>query len=87
MTLKSEIKQGFAQLLGAQMTVNRLRLMQRRVYNFQPRVVKIEGNTSRKCYVHPQNNATHWELNTQDRSYKRPVCEGCANAVATQQLG
>jgi hypothetical protein len=37
-----------------------------------------EHETRRVCYVHPQNVATHWELNKADGSYKRPVCQGCA---------
>jgi len=46
-------------------------------YHFQPRYVAIEG-TQRHCYIHPREVATHFELNTQDKSYKRPVCAGCA---------
>lgn len=50
-----------------------------RTYHFDPRYEVIDPRcTERKCYLHPQNPATHWELNTQDKSYRRPVCEGCA---------
>ena len=48
-------------------------------YHFDPRYVAITpAQTPRKCYIHPQEQATHWELNTQDKSYKRPVCVGCS---------
>lgn len=48
----------------------------RKNYHFQARYVPVEG-TDRHCYIHPQNPATHFELNTQDKSYRRPVCAGC----------
>ena len=52
--------------------------MKNKEYHLQPRYVMMENTGSRKCYIHPQNEATHWELNEQDKSYKRPVCAGCA---------
>ena len=45
-------------------------------YHFQPQSVPITG-TERHCHIHPANIATHFELNTQDKSYRRPVCAGC----------
>ncbi len=48
-----------------------------KAYVFDARYVPITG-TQRHCYIHPQNVATHFELNTQDASYRRPVCSGCA---------
>lgn len=48
-----------------------------RQYDFNAKYVPIEG-TQRHCYIHPQEIATHFELNTHDKSYRRPVCAGCA---------
>ncbi len=48
----------------------------RKPYSFQARYVKIESS-NKHCYIHPQNEATHWELNIFDKSYRKPVCNGC----------
>ena len=45
-------------------------------YHFQSRYVPIKG-TTRHCYVHPSVEATVWEMNTQDKSYRRPICAEC----------
>jgi len=51
--------------------------LKRKAYHFQARYVPITG-TQRHCHIHPSNVAVAWELNTQDKSYRRPVCSGCA---------
>jgi hypothetical protein len=52
-----------------------------RKYHMQASYIEInENQTQRHCYNHPQNVATHFELNIQDKSYKRPVCSGCVPA-------
>lgn len=48
----------------------------RNAYHFQSRYVPIMG-TQRHCNVHPARLASHFQLNTQDRSYRRPVCATC----------
>jgi hypothetical protein len=48
-----------------------------KAYHFQAKYVPAEG-TERHCYIHPRNVATHFELNSFDKSYRRPVCAGCA---------
>lgn len=49
-------------------------------YDFEAKYEPMgEHQTPRHCYVHPDNPATHWELNTHDQSYRRPVCAGCAD--------
>jgi hypothetical protein len=65
------------QSLFAGATVRQLRIREKRHYHFQPEYELITG-TERHCFRHPQNLATHFELNTQDKSYRRPVCDGCA---------
>ena len=47
------------------------------MYNLQRGFAKIEG-TIRKCFRHPSREAILFEKNTQDGSYKRPMCEECA---------
>jgi hypothetical protein len=51
----------------------------RKVYHFDVlyEPMSILSN-QRHCYIHPKNAATYWEINTQDKSYRRPVCAGCA---------
>jgi hypothetical protein len=49
----------------------------RKPYVLDPKYVKIKG-TARKCHRHPKEAAVAFELNKRDRSYKRPVCAGCA---------
>jgi hypothetical protein len=50
----------------------------RKKYEFSPVYHPITTlETARQCSVHPLNPATHWELNDADKSYRRPVCEGC----------
>lgn len=67
----------FLAAMGARITAQRIRM--KRTYQFDPRYVPMTDHATRRhCYVHPQEIATHFELNTQDRSYKRPVCAGCA---------
>lgn len=56
---------------------SRSRQKAKQPYNFVPRYVALTG-TERHCYIHPAELATAWELNTQDKSYRRPVCVGCA---------
>lgn len=47
-------------------------------YHFQPAFVPIKAEqTQRHCYVHPSVIATMWETNTQDKSYKHPICGEC----------
>lgn len=48
-----------------------------RKYHFQARYVPILG-TERHCHIHPRKVATSFELNTQDKSYRRAVCADCA---------
>ena len=48
------------------------------MYHIELEYLPIESATLKHCYVHPLNIASHWELNKKDKSYKRPVCEGCA---------
>lgn len=52
----------------------------KRSYHFQAQYVRIEG-TQRHCHRHPAEAATHFELNAQDASYRRPVCNGCAEVA------
>jgi hypothetical protein len=48
-------------------------------YKFEAKYESMkEHEMHRHCSVHPLNPATHWELNTFDASYKKPVCQGCA---------
>lgn len=50
----------------------------RREYHFQSRFAPIRPEqTTRHCYVHPAVTAEFWEMNTQDKSYKRPICQAC----------
>jgi hypothetical protein len=50
----------------------------RKPYHFQARYVTMSAaQTPRHCYLHPKEAAVAWELNTQDASYKRPVCANC----------
>jgi type I site-specific restriction endonuclease len=47
-------------------------------YHFQSRFIPIKDHeTQRHCYIHPSVVATMWETNTQDNSYKRPICNEC----------
>ena len=47
------------------------------VYHFDRTVLRLTG-TNRHCYVHPEVEAVAFEGNTQDRSYRRPICVECA---------
>jgi len=68
---------GFQQRHGLKSGEGRRRLMRRVRYHFQSRFAPITGETVRHCYVHPSVEAKLWEFNTQDNSYKRPLCIEC----------
>lgn len=71
----------FLESMGAGVVVKHIRTRNKPVYKFQPQYVPISG-TQRHCYIHPRNQATHLELNTYDKSYRRPVCIGCVDQAA-----
>lgn len=48
----------------------------RKPYAFDPRYEALTG-TNRHCYVHPKEEAVLMERNTQDKSYRVPLCRGC----------
>jgi hypothetical protein len=76
-----EMKLSISDFLGrSRKYLGRRSNLKPRGYTFDARYEAMDPrSTERHCYVHPQNLATHWELNTQDKSYRRPVCEGCAS--------
>ena len=73
---KRSLKSLLMEQFGAALAVKGIRAMKKEPYHFQAAYEPITG-TRRRCFIHPKNVATHFEVNTQDKSYRRPVCAGC----------